>query len=316
MVMKKKADIGIGTLIVFIAMILAAAVAAGVIIRTSGILQERAFAVGGEARQRLVTGIEVLQVLGNANVESNTVGEMEIFIRTRSGSGPVQLRTMGLIYSTRNVAFTAELQHPNTEAFNKNFHESADFDILNSTWVTLPFDMNRDLLTDRMRYINNSDNQGVLEFKLSGFPDEIEIPLNVTFSGTETRNISLYEIPVVYGGVPYGFVTIEGEISTDGFINLSDIELNIRQFPSENVCTFDHLIPEHFFCFESRMGDASTVLLTGELYVLKYSLSSDNELTEEESFQFTFMPKDGSTTFLEAAAPSVLGEPKITLWPS
>ncbi|MFT4304645.1 MAG: archaellin/type IV pilin N-terminal domain-containing protein [Candidatus Woesearchaeota archaeon] len=314
--MKKRADIGIGTLIVFIAMILAAAVAAGVIIRTSGILQERALAVGGESRQRLVTGIEVLQVLGISNVEENTIPYIEIFIRTRSGSGPVQLRTLGLIYSTKNAAFTAQLQHPDTELFNENLDELERFNILNSSWLVLPFDMNRDLLTDEIRYVNNSDDEGVLEFKLSGFSEIIEIPLNVTFSGTETRTVSLKEKPVIYDEVPYGFVSIEGEILTDGYLNLSNVSLNIRQFPSVNVCTFDILIPEQFFCYESRIGDASTVLLTGELYVIKYSLTSKNELTEEDVFQFTFMPKDGSTTFLESSAPPVIADTRLTLWPS
>ena len=314
MVMKKRADIGIGTLIVFIAMILAAAVAAGVVIRTSGILQERAFAVGGEARQRLVTGIEVLQVLGTSNLVDNTIPQMEIFIRTRAGSGPVQLRTLGLIYATQNVAFTAELQHPTNELFNHDFEE-CDPCILNESWKELPFDMNRDLLVDRMRYTNDTEGNAILEFDLSGFPI-IEIPLNISFSGTALRNISLDEVPVLYRDVPYGFVSIEGEIETDGYLNLSEIDFNIRQFPSTNVCNFDYLIPERFFCYESRIGDASTVLLTGELYVLKYSLTPNNELTEEETFQFTFMPKDGSTTFLEAASPNVIGDARMTLWPS
>ena len=315
--MKKRADIGIGTLIVFIAMILAAAVAAGVVIRTSGILQERAFAVGGEARQRLVTGIEVLQVLGTSNLEDNTIPEMEIFIRTRAGSGPVQLRTLGMIYATQNVAFTAELQHPTNELFNEDFCDNGDCEIstLNESWFELPFDMNRDLLIDKMRYTNDTDGNAILEFDLSGFP-KIEIPLNITFEGTDARTIDIYEEPIIYRDVPYGFVTVEGEVETDGYLNLSEIDFNIRQFPSNNVCNFNYLIPERFFCFESRIGDASTVLLTGELYVLKYSLTANNELTEEETFQFTFMPKDGSTTFLEAASPGVIGDARMTLWPS
>jgi flagellin-like protein len=310
MVVNKKAEVGIGTLIVFIAMILAAAVAAGVIIRTSGILQERAFAVGGEARQRLVTGLEVLQVVGTSDLTTSTIPQIEILVRTRSGSGPVQLRTLGLSYSTQNVAFAAELQHPTTEKYNEKIDG-----ILNSTWFELDFDMNRDYLIDSLRYTNNSEDKAVLQFDLSGF-SLIEIPLEIDFTGTNPRNISISEFPIIYLGIEYGFVDVEGQVTTDGYLNLSEINLTIRQFPEINVCNFDKLISEKFFCFESRLGNTDTVLQSGELYVLKFKLSSYNQLTEEETFQFTFMPKDGSTTYLEAASPNVIGDTKMLLWPS
>ena len=309
MINKKRADIGIGTLIVFIAMILAAAVAAGVVIRTSGILQERAFAVGGEARQRLVTGIEVLQVVGTSNLTTNTIPQIEIFIRTRAGSGPVQLRTLGLTYGTQNVALAAELQHPSTEKFNEDFDG-----ILNETWIDLPFDMNRNFLVDRLRYTDD-DGEAILQFHLSSFPI-INVSLGIDFAGTVPRNITVAEAPIIYNDIQYGFVTVEGQVTTDGYLDLSDVHLNVRQFPEINVCNFDKLIPERFFCYESRLGNGDTVLTTGELYVLKFQLTPQSELTEEEVFQFTFMPKDGSTTFLESASPNVIGDTKMMLWPS
>ena len=51
----KKADMGIGTLIIFIAMILVAAIAAGVLIQTGTSLQNRALLTGDRARSQIST---------------------------------------------------------------------------------------------------------------------------------------------------------------------------------------------------------------------------------------------------------------------
>lgn len=314
---KKRAVIGIGTLIVFIAMVLVAAVAAGVIIRTSGILQERAFAVAGEARKRLVTGIEVLQVVGTANVSSASIPDLEFFIRTRPGSRPVQLMTTGITFSTQDFAFSAELQHSLTEAFNDEIEE-----VLNETWIVFEYDMNRDYLPDTFRVINKSyggvDDVAVLQFNLSGVEGLAEISLDINLSSSEEKNISINERKITYDDLVYGFVTINGNVSTQGYLNTSSDQLymNVRQFPEVNVCNFRNLLPENFFCYESRLGDSDSVLELGELYILRYKLRDRNALPEEKVFQVNLMPRDGSVTFLESAPPSVISDVKVQLWPA
>ena len=51
----KKAEMGVGTHIVFIAKLLGAAVAAGVLIQTVSSLQEKALATGGQATTQIST---------------------------------------------------------------------------------------------------------------------------------------------------------------------------------------------------------------------------------------------------------------------
>jgi archaellin len=107
--MNKKAVMGVGMLMIFIATVLVSAMAAGVLIAATGLLQQRALTVERSVRERLVSGIEVFSVYSTGNVADETINEFEFLIRSRAGSTPVQLKTLSMSFISQNLSLAAEL---------------------------------------------------------------------------------------------------------------------------------------------------------------------------------------------------------------
>ena len=82
-------DVGIGTLIVFIAMVLVAAVAAAVLIQTSGVLQQKAQSTGTEAMAEVSSNIKIDNIVGTAN--ANNVSALNISLSLSAGGEDIDM---------------------------------------------------------------------------------------------------------------------------------------------------------------------------------------------------------------------------------
>ncbi|HET6398635.1 MAG TPA: archaellin/type IV pilin N-terminal domain-containing protein [Candidatus Thermoplasmatota archaeon] len=91
----ESAETGIGTMIVFIAAVLVAAIAAGVLISTSGNLQEKSSRTGEEATQQVASNLLVQNALGRRDDASSArLQDMELFISLAPGADDMDLSEM------------------------------------------------------------------------------------------------------------------------------------------------------------------------------------------------------------------------------
>ncbi len=105
-----KTQFGLTTLIIFIAMIVTAAIAAGVIIYTTQTLQQRALQVGAQARERVATGVEVTRVFGYQydiskkafDINIQGISALAPVMRLMSGSKPISFERISYILTTES----------------------------------------------------------------------------------------------------------------------------------------------------------------------------------------------------------------------
>jgi len=100
---ERRGQVGIGTLIVFIAMVLVAAIAAGVLINTAGLLQAQAQQTGEETTAEVSNLIQVGEIVGTAN-GSDKIKTINLTVRLASGSDPINITKASYTVSTNGNA--------------------------------------------------------------------------------------------------------------------------------------------------------------------------------------------------------------------
>lgn len=106
-----KAVMGIGMLFIFVATVIASAVAAAVLISATETIQERAFIVQEEATERLLTGFDIVAVYVEGDSSTGLIDNIEVIVRLRSGSQAIDVDNVGFSYNSGNVSLSASLNN-------------------------------------------------------------------------------------------------------------------------------------------------------------------------------------------------------------
>ena len=135
-----KGMVGIGTLIIFIAMVLIAAVASSVLINTSEILQQRAQNVGTQTIREVSAGIVISDITGYTNADKTKIEYLALSVRSRAGSTDIDLSliTLTVLYEnlsvlTLNTSLVIDVNTDNKSVFYTPVSSGSSDTLLNKT---------------------------------------------------------------------------------------------------------------------------------------------------------------------------------------
>ncbi len=304
-----KGIMGIGTLIIFIATILVAAVAAAVLISTSNVLQQRSLLVGQEARKAITDAVEVVSILAGTDAVAETFNNYEILVRLSPGSDPLQMRRFNIQYIASDFDEAADLHY----SANETIVELGSIDNASNTSV---YDLDGDGTVDFVTLVGNAYGtyEGIM-FYLSDeevWSDVINLRRDLSNAGTVNVTLSLGPVPILYNESHYGYVEIDGIANVDSNLT-TNVNVTISQMPGE--CEFNLLPPEKYYCYKVMNGNDDYVLNSGERFKLLYRVKTGNEPSIGEDFMFIFATEKGRLSEARARTPDVVTSTKAKLWP-
>lgn len=306
--LKKKALMGIGTLIIFIAIILVAAVAAAVLISTSNVLQQRALITGREAREGITNAVNVISVMAASNASSETFNNYEMLIQLQAGSDPLAMKRTFV-----------QMIFPENE-FVANFIDRDEIIIEQmgnlSVGAGLPImDLDGDGSSEVIHLLTNATTGNyylIVNFSSGFYSDPIIVP-NLSDASSSPVNIIIAETAIKDGEDIYGVVQLSGTTSTDNQID-ETVDFKVKNFPEG--CSFDLLPPEDYFCVVKIIDiNNDYVLNSGERFRLLVKTGEEHALRTGQRLEFIISTERGIVFQYGLRTPDVIDKVKTLLWP-
>ncbi|WP_129115109.1 archaellin/type IV pilin N-terminal domain-containing protein [Halegenticoccus tardaugens] len=177
-----RGQVGIGTLIVFIAMVLVAAIAAGVLINTAGFLQTKSEQTGQQSSAKVTDRLEPVAKTGNVDdtTDPETVNEVDLVLQKSPGAEDIDLGSTTLEFLGPDGVERIDLNESGDDS------DKFDFEVLKDDDGSID-ESNGDYI------LNSREDRVVLTLNLTDFDedralesaDEATLRLN-TESGSTT----------------------------------------------------------------------------------------------------------------------------------
>jgi len=307
----KKAEMGVGTLIVFIAMLLVAAVAAGVLIQTVGSLQETSLSTGQQAEAQISTHAEVVEVSASDGRDGDLEDFQEI-IKLAPGSDPIKLDQVIFTFNTKDKTATLKYRGVgsiceinNNNGFNtwtiENITSAVGTDVDN---YTLAEDLDDDGVDDYVYLYDNAGGNEYLYFDLST-AGLLNVSLTVASeftAGVDTLDVS--DLVLTNGTDTFAYITMSGATGP-GVINAS-VEFLVTPYR------------EGEGYFAAVYEQTGTNHVAGNLQrgdVIRICYEAPRDAVEDEELRLNFIPKIGTSTLTQFVTPDVISTERVYLYP-
>jgi len=287
----KRAEAGISVLIVFIAMILVAAVAAGVFITTANVLQQRSLATGNEAQERISRGMEIVEILGIQ--ENNRVIGFEMLIRPLPSSSSLTQDSLFLQFSGSQWGHSAYVQNNFGEYYETTTGPVAT--VMPTSWP-----------------IHNVDEEGTAQDTLTYgvFTGGVYVP------GLVLETDRGYRAELFLAGtqenVYYPLINTTVD-QVFGYVRYSGDQYTLSSATS--TCDFDTQMRNHRFCLEEVLGNGNQFIDRGEMWRLTYRLSEPQSLGEASPVSFRLVSSRGHVAQVSINLPQVFPQEVFRVWP-
>jgi flagellin FlaB len=300
----KKAEMGIGTLIIFIALLLVAAVAAGVLIQTSGSLQERALTTGDQAKGQISTNIRVVEVSA-VDGSNGTLDYFSQIIKLSPGSDAIKIGQVLLTVNTydetatllyRGITGTYELNATTGYYTTRNVRVSGTVDETQNLTLT-GTDLDHDGVDDFLS-VDNVTN-------------------NVIYNFNTTVSVILGQCDAAGAlTVGIGTQTIIEDVEQRGSVCTAEDALT-ADLTTNTLKIIPTLGGTGYFTVQYLQRGTNPVdgnLQTGD--VVKIYYYAPRQIIEDEEIRINFIPKIGTPTLTEFITPEVISTERVYLYPN
>lgn len=295
--LSKRADVGIGTLIIFIASVLVAVIGAAVIITTQGKLQEESLRVGNTAREAIGTNVFLQRVRGTDGSDGK-IEFLEMMVKLSDGATPMKLnRTTIAVHSGNSSTSMTYAGTGDNMYFANKPNRTIDWAITASD-TRLMTDLDGDLKED---YIRIKDNT-TLEFNLTKDGAlEITIPSIALPNSTVDIDADI----VTEDSGERGSISIHGTTETAGIL---DSNVSIYLYPKDaDIGGFSVTFP---LTGNRHVRDA---LVFGD--VMKVYVELTAPIGEGEEVSIDFLTPVGTPMEKRIKTPDVMTDHTISLFP-